>query len=227
MSSEEDVPRFSLRRGARFLETFREDANTEDADEGWLADLGDDGGGGQEGLAEATDPHLADAPGGEPPPSTDTAPPDEIALMPEAVPLLEVEHDPSLDPGAGAQPGPPQSVAQSMAQPAPTPGTTAEDPTALPRASAAGPSAPEQSRLAEPVPGLNDAVATLSERLAALEESLARAAAACTVARMVLGHGQAALDHRSNAVHGAPPEPQPGVVDLRERVPPAGQGPSS
>jgi hypothetical protein len=38
----EDVPRFSLRRGARFLETFGDQPQSGEIDEGWLADLGED-----------------------------------------------------------------------------------------------------------------------------------------------------------------------------------------
>jgi hypothetical protein len=38
-ASEEQVPRFGLRRGARFAETLREDTGSGDADDEWLADL--------------------------------------------------------------------------------------------------------------------------------------------------------------------------------------------
>ncbi len=38
-TDDEEVPRFSLRRGARFVETLREGAEAEDGDEDWLADL--------------------------------------------------------------------------------------------------------------------------------------------------------------------------------------------
>lgn len=38
-TSEEEVPRFGLRRGARFLETLRDETGTGDADDEWLADL--------------------------------------------------------------------------------------------------------------------------------------------------------------------------------------------
>ena len=46
MTNEEEVPRFGLRRGARFLETLREEADADGADEEWLTglrqELGDD-----------------------------------------------------------------------------------------------------------------------------------------------------------------------------------------
>ncbi len=37
-----DVPRFSLRRGARFLETFGDQPQSDESDESWLADLGEE-----------------------------------------------------------------------------------------------------------------------------------------------------------------------------------------
>ena len=47
MSDEEGVPRFGLRRGARFLQSLRREETTEDADEEWLAHLGREAGDGR------------------------------------------------------------------------------------------------------------------------------------------------------------------------------------
>lgn len=162
VTNEEDVPRFSLRRGARFLETFRDEAQDDEGDHGWLAGLGEE--------------------------------PDE-----DGASSLR-EHDAVLQSEVVGE----SHAASEQAEPVevePVEVEVAERANLYPAA-------------------LSDAVATLADRLAVLEEALARTAAACTVARVVLGEGQVLLDRSTGSpgAPGAPGDPSSGeeaaVVDL-------------
>ncbi len=166
VTSEEDVPRFSLRRGARFLETFRDEAQDDEGDQGWLASLGQE--------------------------------PDEDGASSLG------EHDAVLQRDVVGE----SHAASEQAEPV-----------------EAEPVEVEVSEPANVYPAaLSDAVATLADRLAVLEEALARTAAACTVARVVLGEGQALLDHSSGSTGspGAPGHPSSGkeaaVVAVRDEM---------
>ncbi len=152
VTNEENVPRFSLRRGARFLETFRDEPPSEEGDQGWLADLSekpDEDGGTSLGELEAG---LERDPAGES---------DAASEQPEPVALEVPEPPPRVYPAA-----------------------------------------------------LSDAVATLADRLAILEEALARTAAACTVARAVLGEGQSLVECSSGATDDTSRREEASVVDL-------------
>lgn len=158
-----DVPRFSLRRGARFLETFDDQPQSDDIDEAWLADLGE-----EQDENEATD--LA---GG-------------VMSLEDGVT--------DLDEKLGEE-------AHSVGQ-------------GLDAGSAEGPGADDA-----PEPALNDVMTTLAERLAHLEEALARTAAACTVARVVLGQGQELLDHSAGTAGAPRCRDEAEVADLRDKAP--------
>jgi hypothetical protein len=189
VTNEEDVPRFSLRRGARFLETFPQEPESEDSDEQWIADLRQDPGEGS--TPDAAGDLPSDAAHGE-------SVQEVIELPSEAADLLhgvevhtEVENDPEL-------PVLPQAELLGELEPPAEASTGPDDSGRATAGRATGSAAPSragQQSSTEPVPGLNLAMATLAEHLAGLEEALARTTAACIVARTVLGQGQALRDH--------------------------------
>ena len=150
VTNEEDVPRFSLRRGARFQETFRDEPGREAPDDEWLADLGEDFDGDQSEDAQSRDAGDVEVAGDQL---------EELAAL-------------AFDPSSPLTDSPPAG-------------------------------SPPAEQVAQPVhvdqPSLDDAVSALAENLAHLEEVLARTAAACSVARMVLRQGQALLDHPSSS----------------------------
>jgi hypothetical protein len=223
MTSQEKVPWFSLRRGARFLETFRAEEHPEGGDDDWLAGLRP-----EEGPDAVTDGvgHDDDPDGHPDDDALDQVGEGEL-LQPvpsdaQPEPPLEseggLEWESGLESRAGLEPlamldTDPEPVAEGKGEPA-----VEEAPIPFARPTL------------EPVPGLADAMATLAERLSVLEEALAKAAAACTVTRLVLGHGQSLLDHPSNSTDQAEPsEPDSGdealgeegeIVELRERPAP-------
>lgn len=206
VTNEEDVPRFSLRRGARFLETFPQEPEIGDSDEQWIADLREDPGADAPpygpGDSDGDGPD-GDAPDGE---SLQEA----IELPSEAAEVHpDVEDDPELCVAPGAElPGELDPPTEGSAAPPQAGQESHAEPVSRAR------------HQAEPIPGLNLAVATLTEHLANLEEALARTAAACTVARMVLGQGQALLDHPSHAPGAHASGEESAVVDVGDQVPP-------
>lgn len=194
MTNEEEVPRFSLRRGARFLETLRDEPESEAADERWLADLGQDESGAD--AVQFEDDVAADA--------------DE----PEVV--LPSPSDPAAPPGASAGESGGSNYKRKLealtaAAFEPSSPPVDEVPQPLPQPDGGGDQpvhgAPDQEALGQ-------AVSALAEHLAGLEEALARTAAACMVARTVLRQGQAQLDQPSSRTAGPTPE-----VDARRHSP--------
>lgn len=230
MTNEEDVPRFSLRRGARFLETLRDQPESEADDERWFADLGNDEPGADPDRPEGEVASLTDASGqseaaGESEPAIEDKaadgsepagdqPEPEIALHRR----FSVE-GPSDEPGGSSYkrklealaavafepPSPPtDEVPQPAPQAVPEPDHGEDQPVHVP--------APDQEALRE-------AVSVLEQHLVNVEEALARASAACTSARMVLRQGQAQLDHPS--IPAASPTPE---MEERRRSPEASVG---
>jgi hypothetical protein len=233
-TDEEEVPRFSLRRGARFLESFREGAGSGDADEEWLAGLRHDLDEAEARLEgsdhEAIEAVEAEAVEAEEEPEAAPEPP---ALEEPELPILaarEAERQTDTRDGPGGQDYKTmldELVAGALAQPDqdPEPPPAPAEPVAFPAEPvAARPAAPPSAHGADLVPGLPEALTILADRLSTLEEALARAAAACTVTRTVLGHGKALIDHPANASRAQPPtasQSEAEVVDLRHRVAPA------
>lgn len=155
-TNEEEVRRFGLRRGARFLETLREEAESQDADDEWIAGLRPDSA--DEAAIGAVDSDEGPARG---PAGSDHEAPEVRAPAEPVAPTAPVAH------------APPAGVLDI-------------------------------------VPALGDAMATLEERLSVLEEALVKAAAACTVTRMVLRQAEPARGDSSRpSVPSPPEEPEP------------------
>ncbi|MDQ3641429.1 MAG: hypothetical protein M3450_08195, partial [Actinomycetota bacterium] len=203
-SSEEDVPRFSLRRGARFLETLRDEPESEDTNEGWLADLGE-GRVDDPGQVPATleyGPVNGEAdPSGQPVHAVDQPAP-EAVVAPETVgdqPEPEIARHRRF---GGVQIAEDPGEFEATGAPVEDPGALSYKTRLRELAALTFGATPPAGHVSEPraehQPALADALATLAERLTALEEAMTRTAAACTAARMVLSQGQAVLAHPSN-----------------------------
>ena len=221
VTNEEDVPRFSLRRGARFQETFRDEPESEAPDDGWLAGLGEDFDGAQSEDA-AKDAQSHDA--GEVEVAGDQLEPEialhrrfgngEAADEPE-VPLTS-RAQVAIPPRAPVGESDRSSYKRKLEELA----ALAFEPSSR-RTGAPPTDSPPTDQVPEPVhvdqPSLDDAVSALAENLADLEEVLARTAAACSVARMVLRQGQALLDHPSSSPATSASVDRTPVVDLRDQ----------
>jgi len=233
VANEEDVPRFSLRRGARFLETLRDQPESEADDERWFADLVHDEPGVDPGRSEGNAAGDADPVGqtgvvgqagvvgqtgvvGETEPAGDQPEP-EIALHrrfavegtvggPEVA--LESPSELAPPPAALGEESGGSNYKRKLEALAAAAFEPPSPPTDLSPEQVSQPAPPEEDRPVHDAPDqepVRDAVSVLAEHLANLEEALARASAACTAARMVLSQGQAQLDHPSSIVAVATP----------------------
>ena len=220
-TSEEEVPRFGLRRGARFLESLREETGTGDADDEWLADLRpgsvDELDGASDGGEPGNDDELDDEPAPRLPEAGDLVDPPRAASEPTGTELAGpgpaaadlAGHD--LDGTLAAE------LAESgMAETDGSEANVTEERLGAPGrqagTGAAQPSeGPSQASMSAFVSALGEAMATLEERLLVVEEALAKAAAACTVSRMVLrqaewAHGQESQPPEEDGPDVRPPE---------------------
>jgi len=227
VTNEEDVPRFSLRRGARFQETFRDEPGREAPDDEWLAHLGGDFDGDQNEVG-AEDAQSSDA--GDVEVAGDQLEP-EIALH-RRFGSGEAAEEPEIPLTSRAQLAAPprapvgESGRSSYRRKLEELAALAFDPSS-PLTDSPPAGSPPAEQVAQPVhvdqpahvdhPALNDAVSALAENLADLEEVLARTAAACSVARMVLRQGQALLDHPSSSPATSASVDRTPVVDLRDQ----------
>jgi hypothetical protein len=227
VTNEEDVPRFSLRRGARFQEAFRGEPESEAPDDGWLAGLGEDFDGAQtespeddRSLGQSGDTSTT----GEGEVAVDQLEP-EIALH-RRFASGETAEEPEVSLTSGAQlVAPPQapvgeSGRSSYKRKLEELAALAFDPSSR-RTGAPPTDSLPTDQVPEPVhadqPSLDDAVSALAENLADLEEVLARTAAACSVARMVLRQGPAPLDQQSSSPATSASVDRTPVVDLRDQ----------
>jgi hypothetical protein len=220
VTNEEDIPRFSLRRGARFQDTFRDEPESEAPDDGWLAGLGEDFDGAQSEDA-AKEAQSSDA--GEVEVAGDQLEP-EIALH-RRFGTGEGSEEPEVPLASRAQlADPPRALGESdhssYKRKLEELAALAFDPSSR-RTGAPPTDSLPTDQVPEPVhvdqPSLDDAVSALAENLAYLEEVLDRTAAACSVARMVLRQGQALLDHPSSSPATPTSVDHAPVVDLRDQ----------
>jgi hypothetical protein len=215
VTNEEDVPRFSLRRGARFQETFRGEPESEAPDDGWLAGLGEDFDGAQTESPEEDDRSLGQSGDtsatGEVEVAGDQLEPEialhrrfasgETAEEPEVLTSRAQLAAPPRAPGGESDRSSYKRKLEELAALAFDPSSPLTD--SPPADSPPAEQVPQPVHVDQPPhvdqPALNYAVSALAENLADLGEVLARTAAACSVARMVLRQGQALLDHPSSS----------------------------